>query len=223
MAWTTSDTRYESAGFTATQETSPIDYLMNDDSIPDEQVHLSDDEDTGNDHLPKADMRNDCKGSGQALSISKMKVDRYLDFGLELLVPEDINATLIGTLVTQAARLSELTCVYSVLLEYKPTLATEALDYRVKEYKTQDQKDLPELRMLCWWSKYENKVIVLTEMELELEQTQQGSSHEVSVSTEGVEELKRNVRIKGVKKEALHSLRQKLGQHICCQNHKDGC
>ncbi|GJZ95498.1 hypothetical protein Tco_0667832 [Tanacetum coccineum] len=37
MAWTTSDTRYESVGFTATQETSPIDYLMNDDSIPDEQ------------------------------------------------------------------------------------------------------------------------------------------------------------------------------------------
>nr|GEV92354.1 hypothetical protein [Tanacetum cinerariifolium] len=51
----------------------------------------------------------------------------------------------------------------------------------------------------------ENKGIVQTEMELELEQTQQGSSHEVSVSTEGVEELKRIVRIKGVKKEALHT------------------
>ncbi|GJV98501.1 hypothetical protein Tco_1553753 [Tanacetum coccineum] len=37
-------------------------------------------------------------------------------------------------------------------------------------------------------SKCENKGIVPTEMELELEQTQQGSSHEVSVSTEGVEE-----------------------------------
>nr|GEW11689.1 hypothetical protein [Tanacetum cinerariifolium] len=46
----------------------------------------------------------------------------------------------------------------------------EALDYRVKEYKTK--------------------------MELELEQTQQGSSHKVSVSTEGVEELKRkNIRV----------------------------
>nr|GEX58612.1 uncharacterized mitochondrial protein AtMg00810-like [Tanacetum cinerariifolium] len=45
----------------------------------------------------------------------------------------------------------------------------------------------------------------LTEMELELEQTQQGSSHEVSVSTKGVEELKRIVRLKGVKKEALHT------------------
>nr|GEX22886.1 reverse transcriptase domain-containing protein [Tanacetum cinerariifolium] len=43
-------------------------------------------------------------------------------------------------------------------------------------------------------------------MELELEQTQQGSSHEVSVSTEAVEELKRIVRIKSVKKEALHTI-----------------
>ncbi|GJU04217.1 hypothetical protein Tco_1114555 [Tanacetum coccineum] len=58
-ACTTSDTRYESATFTATQETSPSDNLINDDSIPDEQVHLSDDEDNGNDHIPKADMRKD--------------------------------------------------------------------------------------------------------------------------------------------------------------------
>nr|GEW28724.1 hypothetical protein [Tanacetum cinerariifolium] len=34
-------------------------YLMNDDLIPDEHVHLSDDEDTRNDHLPKADIRKD--------------------------------------------------------------------------------------------------------------------------------------------------------------------
>ncbi|GKG17484.1 hypothetical protein Tco_0362441, partial [Tanacetum coccineum] len=37
-------------------------------------------------------------------------------------------------------------------------------------------------------SKSENKRIVPTEMELVLEQTQQGTSHEVSISTEGVEE-----------------------------------
>ncbi|GJW11912.1 hypothetical protein Tco_1577739 [Tanacetum coccineum] len=48
-----------------------------------------------------------------------------------------------------------------------------------------------------------------TEMELTLEQNQQGVSYEVSVSIEGVEELKRNVRIKGEKKEALHTPRQK--------------
>nr|GEW18469.1 ribonuclease H-like domain, reverse transcriptase, RNA-dependent DNA polymerase [Tanacetum cinerariifolium] len=42
-------------------------------------------------------------------------------------------------------------------------------------------------------------------MELVLEQSQQGSSHEVSVSTEGVKELKRIGRITGVKKEALHT------------------
>ncbi|GJX16016.1 hypothetical protein Tco_0216848 [Tanacetum coccineum] len=37
-------------------------------------------------------------------------------------------------------------------------------------------------------SKCENKGIMPTEMELVLEYTQQGASHEVSVSTEGVEE-----------------------------------
>ncbi|GJV63632.1 hypothetical protein Tco_1474460 [Tanacetum coccineum] len=58
-AWTTSDTRYESAGVSEAQELSPINSLMHDDSIPDEQVHLFDDEDSENDHLPKADSRKD--------------------------------------------------------------------------------------------------------------------------------------------------------------------
>ncbi|GKA37582.1 hypothetical protein Tco_0724147 [Tanacetum coccineum] len=150
------------------------DSLMNEDSILEEHVQLSDDEDTGNDHLPNADMRKGwwkplpeeerpigdmttfmnwyCskvnktlliqadferqayevvknfyldvihlqfqmedyhkmltdqinwtnpeglkeylrygnKGSRPALSISKMKVARYPDFGLELLVPEQM-------------------------------------------------------------------------------------------------------------------------------------
>ncbi|GJS04827.1 hypothetical protein Tco_0321335 [Tanacetum coccineum] len=55
-------------------------------------------------------------------------------------------------------------------------------------------------------------------MELVLEQTQQGSSHKVSVSTEGVEELKRNVRIKGEKKEALHIPRQKPDSILQARN-----
>ncbi|GJY11247.1 hypothetical protein Tco_0379432 [Tanacetum coccineum] len=59
MAWTTYDTRLESTGFTAAQELSPINSLIQDDSIPDEQIHLSDDEYSGNDHLPKADSRQD--------------------------------------------------------------------------------------------------------------------------------------------------------------------
>ncbi|GJV90626.1 hypothetical protein Tco_1538439 [Tanacetum coccineum] len=59
MAWTTSNTRYESASVSGAQELSPTDSLMQDDFIPDEQVHLSDDEDSRNDHLPKADSRKD--------------------------------------------------------------------------------------------------------------------------------------------------------------------
>ncbi|GJT28366.1 hypothetical protein Tco_0908641, partial [Tanacetum coccineum] len=58
-------------------------------------------------------------------------------------------------------------------------------------------------------SKSENKGKVPTEMELVLEQTQQGTSYEVSISAEGVEELKRKVKIKGEKKESLLTLRQK--------------
>nr|GEV55734.1 hypothetical protein [Tanacetum cinerariifolium] len=38
---------------------SPTDSLIQDDSIPDEQVYLSDDEHSGNDYLPKADSRKD--------------------------------------------------------------------------------------------------------------------------------------------------------------------
>ncbi|GJU69288.1 hypothetical protein Tco_1255547 [Tanacetum coccineum] len=69
-------------------------------------------------------------------------------------------------------------------------------------------------------SKSENKGKVSTEMELVLEQTQQGSSHEVSVSTEGVEELKRNVRINGEKKEALHIFR--TSERYVCIHNEDG-
>ena len=49
-----------------------------------------------------------------------------------------------------------------------------------------------------------------TEIELGLEQTQQGSSNEVSVSTEGVEEWKRNEMRKGEKK--YPSIYSTLGQ-----------
>ncbi|GKB33148.1 hypothetical protein Tco_0872549 [Tanacetum coccineum] len=143
------------------QELSPLDDLMHDDSAPDEQVHVYDDQDFGNDHtLAAADSRKDwldlennwasalattyeppdensllanirdmmtflnsyCqimnktmltqadfkgkayevvkalypdvihlhKGSCHALSISKMKAAGYPDFGLELLVPEQM-------------------------------------------------------------------------------------------------------------------------------------
>ncbi|GJX29734.1 retrovirus-related pol polyprotein from transposon TNT 1-94 [Tanacetum coccineum] len=40
MAWTTSDTRFKSTDFMAAQELSPTDSLMQDDSIPDEQLDV---------------------------------------------------------------------------------------------------------------------------------------------------------------------------------------
>ncbi|GKD40806.1 hypothetical protein Tco_1261013 [Tanacetum coccineum] len=105
-------------------------------------------------------------------------------------------------------------------------------ELKTKDKAFQNQRDLPRdipldsvevLRYDVKRSKSENKGIVSTEMELVLELTQQGTSHEVSVSTEGVKELKRKVKIKGEKKEALLTLRQKPGQYIFYQNHKDDC
>ncbi|GJR49693.1 hypothetical protein Tco_1400214 [Tanacetum coccineum] len=54
MAWTTSVTRYESTGIVGAQELSPSDDLMHDDSAPDEQVHVSNDQYSGDDHTPTA-------------------------------------------------------------------------------------------------------------------------------------------------------------------------
>nr|GEW59338.1 hypothetical protein [Tanacetum cinerariifolium] len=59
--------------------------------------------------------------------------------------------------------------------------------------------------------------------ELSSEKTQHGDNEDALVNIEGVKELKRIVRIKGVKKEALYTLRQKPGQCICYQNHKVDC
>nr|GFB28230.1 hypothetical protein [Tanacetum cinerariifolium] len=72
-------------------------------------------------------------------------------------------------------------------------------------------------------SKSENNKKVPTEMELVLEQNQQGTSYEVSVSTKVVEELKRKVKIKGEKKEALLTLRKKRVNRSAVKNHKDDC
>ncbi|GJU83597.1 hypothetical protein Tco_1285962 [Tanacetum coccineum] len=98
----------------------------------------------------------------------------------------------------------------------------EHLKYRYTFPRSnQNRRDLPRdipldsveiLRHDVKRSKSENKGKVSTEMELVLEETQQGTSYEVSISTEGVEELKRKVKIKGEKKEALLTLRQKPGQ-----------
>ncbi|GKF08817.1 hypothetical protein Tco_0043041 [Tanacetum coccineum] len=59
MAWMTSNTQYKSADIPRAQELSPTDYLMHDDSIPEEHVLLSNDENSENDHQPKAYLRKD--------------------------------------------------------------------------------------------------------------------------------------------------------------------
>ncbi|GJT72520.1 putative ribonuclease H-like domain-containing protein [Tanacetum coccineum] len=85
----------------------------------------------------------------------------------------------------------------------------------VDEY--QNQRDLPRdipldsVVVLRYEkrSKSENKGKVPTEMELVLEQTQQGTSYEVSVSAEGVEELKRKVKITDMKVQRIENKAKK--------------
>nr|GEU47664.1 hypothetical protein [Tanacetum cinerariifolium] len=127
---------------------------------------------------------------------------------------------------------------WSLLEKKRANIMIKEINKQLKEkrmmriFKNQNRRDLPMDILLVSVevhrydikrSKSEDKGRVSTEMELVLEQTQQGTSYEVLVSAEGVEELKREVKIKGEKKEALLILRQKLGQYICCQNHKDDC
>ncbi|GJV54118.1 hypothetical protein Tco_1449859 [Tanacetum coccineum] len=110
---------------------------------------------------------------------------------------------------------------WSSLEKKRANIMIKAIDKQLKERRI--MRSFKKYRYDIKKSKSKNKGKVLTEMELVLEQTQQGTSYDVLVSVEGVEELKRKVKINGKKKEALLILRQKPGQYICCQNHKDDC
>nr|GEY30917.1 putative ribonuclease H-like domain-containing protein [Tanacetum cinerariifolium] len=216
MAWITFDKRYESAGLSKTQELSPVDSLIPDDSFPDEHVHLSVDEDSRNDHLPIADSRKgwwkplpveerlatheptwtipssntyltqadlegkayevvkafypdvihlqfqmeECykllidqvdgtnpkrdqanleylrygsKGHSLALSISKMKAASYPDFGLEMLVLEQMWIEDVYMVLHRVEKKSDNTCGFLVPLELKPTQDTDMVFHHVEK------------------------------------------------------------------------------------------
>nr|GEV39701.1 putative ribonuclease H-like domain-containing protein [Tanacetum cinerariifolium] len=244
----------------------------------------------------------------QALLISKMKAARYLDFGLELLVPKHLwinEKFYIDRHIADSSRKVVRThiCILSVVsikaysrygYDYLKEITLRRANYQEyttveKDFKNLYPSDFEDLNLLllqgfeykhdytiiespravvfpvsnneqkimrdsrpeassktwnallvveyellttdssrepnehiisAFRSKCENKEIVQSEMKLELEQTQQGSSHKVSISTKRVEELKRNVRIKGVKKESLYTLRAETGStHLLSESH----
>ncbi|GJV54119.1 hypothetical protein Tco_1449860 [Tanacetum coccineum] len=96
---------------------------------------------------------------------------------------------------------------WSSLEKKRANIMIKAIDKQLKERRI--MRSFKKYRYDIKKSKSKNKGKVLTEMELVLEQTQQGTSYDVLVSVEGVEELKRKVKINGKKKEALLILRQK--------------
>ncbi|GJU92110.1 hypothetical protein Tco_1304533 [Tanacetum coccineum] len=172
-----------------------------------------------------SNLRNRCAYTSYSDPHGTIYVDR---FGRKRLMHADeLHKFSDGTLNDVLSALHDIAS--GIRMEYLPKKIWSNLD---KRRARQNRRDLPRdipldsvevLRYDVKRSKSENKGIVPTEMELVLELNQQGTSHEVSISTEGVEELKRKVKIKGEKKEALLILRQKPGQYIFCQDHKDDC
>nr|GEV37079.1 hypothetical protein [Tanacetum cinerariifolium] len=152
-AWKKSDTRDAPPSSFKQQSDPHAEQPIKDIPIPD-YANVSDLEDTDSAYLPKTKQRPECKGTGQALSISKMKVARYLDFGLELLVPEHM-------LINEDAKGFEFKHDYTIIESPRAVVfpvgnnkqkimwfneiymfsdgtlinIMEALDYRVKEYK----------------------------------------------------------------------------------------
>ncbi|GJW60243.1 reverse transcriptase domain-containing protein [Tanacetum coccineum] len=211
MAWTTSDTRYKSTSFTAIQETSPPDDLMHDDSIPDEHVHLSDDEDSVNDHLPKDNVRKDWWKPFLEEEIPAIPEPAWTIPSSNVSdVKNNWASALVSTYETPAensllVKTGDMTTFINwYCRKMNKTMLTQA-DFKGQAYEvvkafypdvvqhSQNRRDLPRdnplvsvevLRYDIKRSKSENKGIVPTEMELVLEQTQQGTSHEVGELTE---------------------------------------
>nr|GEV75844.1 retrovirus-related Pol polyprotein from transposon TNT 1-94 [Tanacetum cinerariifolium] len=166
---------------------------------------------------------------------NQLKISRAMTERNRLMRSDELYKFSNGTLARLQTLLSDIT--KNIRMEYLPkrrwsalekkiaNIMIKAIDKQLKErrmirsLKNQNRRDLPRDIPLD----NEIKEKVPTKMEIVLERTQQGTSYEVSISAERVEELKRKVKLKGEKKEALLTLRQKLGQYICCQNHKDDC
>ncbi|GJR93760.1 hypothetical protein Tco_0265934 [Tanacetum coccineum] len=104
----------------------------------------------------------------------------------------------------------------NIRIKYLPkrrwsTLEKKRANIMIKAIDKQ-QKEKRMMRSLKKKKKEQSEIKrkVPTEMELVLEQTQHDTGYEVSVSAEGVEKLKRKVRLKGKKKEALLTLRKRI-------------
>nr|GEU46773.1 hypothetical protein [Tanacetum cinerariifolium] len=74
-------------------------------------------------------LRYGSKGSSPALSISKMKATSYPNFGLELLVPEQMWIDDVYKILCRIEKKSDHTCGFLVLSKLKPTQDTGHLDH----------------------------------------------------------------------------------------------
>ncbi|GJU74110.1 hypothetical protein Tco_1265515 [Tanacetum coccineum] len=78
-----------------------------------------------------------------ALSISKMKAARYPDFGLELLVPEQISSILRDMILRHIEEKSQNTCGFSVSSESNPIQDTDLIKMKAEALKMQTTASSP--------------------------------------------------------------------------------
>ncbi|GKC74634.1 hypothetical protein Tco_1120517 [Tanacetum coccineum] len=116
----------------------------------------------------------DDKERRHALSISKMKATHYPDFRLEELVP---------SLWIESEWEYDISAFYGISHWW-----FKRKEFYIARHSAPFDRRAVRSHMRILSSKSENKEMRLTEMELVLEQTQQGTSHEVSISSKGVEE-----------------------------------
>ncbi|GKE40006.1 hypothetical protein Tco_1463411 [Tanacetum coccineum] len=117
---------------------------------------------------------SDDKERRHALSISKMKATHYPDFRLEELVP---------SLWIESEWEYDISAFYGISHWW-----FKRKEFYIARHSAPFDRRAVRSHMRILSSKSENKEMRLTEMELVLEQTQQGTSHEVSISSKGVEE-----------------------------------
>ncbi|GKA48890.1 hypothetical protein Tco_0741848, partial [Tanacetum coccineum] len=125
-AWTTIDTRFKPS-----VSSIPKDLPMNDDSAPEKQVHSSDDEDIGSDHIPKVNLKQDWwKPLPEGMMACAKPEPAWYKYG-----------------VTMIMRFNEIHKFSDGTLQH----IDEALDYRVKEFKVNRMN--PGLNIQFWTRK----------------------------------------------------------------------
>nr|GEZ06931.1 hypothetical protein [Tanacetum cinerariifolium] len=147
---------------------------------------------------PRSNTKHDRVPSASKSSQSKNKAAEIEEHHRNLLLSKNnkhISSVCNNSKIDSQDVISKVVCAMCKIVDYSESQSTSdcsngdnactsnAMEPKIKRFPNSTS-------LLDRLSRFVHGASTQTEMELELEQTQQGSSHEVSVSTEGVEELK---------------------------------